>query len=56
MEQVLMVESLKVLESGRKDFPLVAEGNYFKAVPPEEEALLMERFGEYKKGYKELKK
>ncbi len=54
MEQILMIESLKILESGLRDFPKVAEGNYFKSVPPEEEAKLMEKFDEYKRGYREL--
>lgn len=54
MEMVLMVEALKILESGQRQFMPVAEGNYFKAVPPEEEARLMEKFEEYKKKYNEL--
>jgi len=54
MEQVLMIEALKMLESGQREFPTVAEGNYFKAVLPEEEATLMEKFEEYKMRYKEL--
>ncbi len=51
MEQVLLVESLKILESGQRDFAKVPEGNYFKSVPPEEEAKLMEKFEGYKKKY-----
>lgn len=54
MEQVLMIESLKILESGQRDFPKVTEGNYFKSLPPEEEAHLCDRFEEYKRKYKEL--
>ncbi len=54
MEQVLLIESLKILESGQREFQKVAEGNYFKSVPPEEETRLMEKFEGYKKGYKEL--
>jgi len=54
MEQVLLVEALRILESGQRDFPKVAEGNYFKSVPPEEEAMLREKFEEYKRKYKGL--
>lgn len=48
-EQELMLKSLKILESGERNFEPVGEGNYFQAVPPKEEALLMEKFNEYKK-------
>jgi len=54
MEQVLMIESLKILASGKRDFEEVPEGNYRKAVPPNEEEGLMKRFEEYKRKYKEL--
>ncbi len=54
MEQVLLIEALKILESGKRDFAKVAEGNYFKSVPPEEEARLMEMFDEYKRKYRLL--
>ena len=54
MEQILMIEALRILESGQREFAAVAQGNYFKSVPPEEEATLMQKFEEYKKSYKEL--
>ncbi len=54
MEQVLLIESLRILGSGQRNFAKVAEGNYFKSVPPEEEAKLMEKFEEYKRRYKGL--
>lgn len=54
MEQVLMIETLRILEAGQRNFSKVAEGNYFKSVPPEEEVTLMEKFEEYKKKYKGL--
>ncbi len=54
MEQQLMIEGLKILEDGKRDFPEVSEGNYRKAVPAEEEALLLKKFEEYKKKYREL--
>jgi len=50
LEQELLIESLKLIESGKKDFEMPKEeGNFFKAVPPEEEKLLFEKFEEYKK-------
>ena len=54
-EQDLMIESLKILESGKKDFEDVAEGNYFEAVPKELEKDLFKKFEEYKKNYPKLK-
>jgi len=49
-EQELLIESLKILESGKRDFEIPKEeGNFFKAVPPEEEKVLFEKFEEYKK-------
>ena len=54
LEQALLIEALKIVELGKRDFLRVPEGNYFKAVPPEEEALLMQKFEEYKKIYSQL--
>lgn len=58
MEQLMMIESLKLLEKGKRDFKIVGkdmeEGVSFKAVPPEEEAKLLETFEEYKKRYNDL--
>ncbi len=54
LEQVLMIEALKIVESGQREFLKVEEGNYYKSVPPEEEATLMQKFEEYKRRYKEL--
>ncbi len=51
----LMIESLKVLELGEKDFELIGDGNYFKSVPPELETILLKRFKSYKKTYNNLK-
>ncbi|MBI4174892.1 MAG: hypothetical protein HY517_04565 [Candidatus Aenigmarchaeota archaeon] len=50
-EQVLMIESLKILESGKRDFPEVGAGNYSKAVPEDIESGLMEKFEIYKKNH-----
>ena len=52
-EQTMMVESLKLIESGCVTEP-VGVGNYSRAVPPEAEAILEERFSEYKKVYNSL--
>ena len=49
-EQVLMIESLRMLESGECGKP-VAEGNYSRSVPPEIEITLMGKFESYKKNY-----
>lgn len=54
MEQVLMIESLKILENGKRDFEKVGEGNYSKAVPPDLEATLFDKFEQYKKNYGNL--
>ena len=54
-EQDLMIESLKILGSGKKDFEEVTEGNYFEAVPKELEKNLFKKFEEYKKNYPKLK-
>jgi methionyl-tRNA formyltransferase len=54
MEQTLMVESLRILAAGKREFERVSEGNYRKCVPPELEAGLLEKFEEYKKKYREL--
>ncbi|MBI2523092.1 hypothetical protein HYW19_01760 [Candidatus Woesearchaeota archaeon] len=54
-EQDLMIESLKILGSGKRDFEEVEEGNYFKAVPPDLEKDLFKKFGEYKRNYSKLK-
>ena len=51
LELTLMVESLRILDSGKRDFPPVGEGTYFKAVPEEEEQHLMARFEAYKAKY-----
>ena len=52
LEQKLMIESLKMLESGKRDFvDLGDEGNYFKAVPQDEEKFLLNKFEKYKKKY-----
>ena len=50
-ELTMMVESLEILGSGKRDFPAVEEGTYFKAVPEELEQELMPRFEEYKRNY-----
>ena len=49
LEQMLMIEALKILESGKRDFQPLGDGNYFKAVPPEQERVLFKKFKEYKK-------
>ena len=58
MEQVMMLESIRILEGGKRDFKMVGkdieEGNYFKSVPPEEEARLYRMFDYYKKNYKNI--
>lgn len=54
VEQLMMVESLHLLASGKRDFPAVEAGNYFKAVPPGEEKNLLSVFEQYKKGYDQL--
>ena len=51
MEQYLMFEALEILESGKRDFEPIGEGNYFKAVPPEIEKDLEKAFEKYKKNY-----
>lgn len=54
MEQVLMINSLKILESGERNFQLVGEGNYSQSVPPDLEKDLLRRFEAYKKNYTKL--
>ena len=58
MEQFLMIESLKLMKQGNIAFKEVgkdiSEGNYYRAVPQEEEANLFEKFAEYKKIYHTL--
>lgn len=54
LEQQLMVEAVKILQDGKRDFEIVPEGNYRKSVPPEEEASLLEKFESYKKNYQNL--
>ena len=54
LEQQLMLESIKILASGKREFESVPEGNYRKAVPPEEEAQLLQKFEEYKKKYNQF--
>lgn len=51
LELVLMLEAINILKSGKREFEVVPEGSYRKAVPPEEEATLMEMFEAYKKKY-----
>lgn len=48
MEQISMIESLRMIESGKNNFPEVEEGNYFGAVPEDLESVLLEKFVEYK--------
>jgi len=54
-EQDLMIESLKILGGGGRDFEELEGGNYFKAVPPNLEKNLFKKFEEYKKDYSKLK-
>ena len=51
VEQMMMLESIDILASGRRDFQPVGTGTYFKAVPEEEEARLPAAFELYKKSY-----
>ncbi len=44
----LLIKSLKILESGKRDFEPLNEGNYFKALPEDIEVNLTKRFEEYK--------
>lgn len=53
-EQVMMIESLKILENGGRGAPL-DEGNYSKSVPPHLEKILIDKFEIYKKNYGDLK-
>ena len=54
MEQVLMIDSLGILESKTSGFEPVDEGTYNKSVPPELEAKLFEKFESYKRNYSKL--
>ncbi len=54
MEQVLMIESLKIIESGKRVFEPVEEGTYNKSLPPDLEANLHKRFEDYKRNYAKL--
>ena len=54
-EQELMLQSLKILESGKMGFEDVEEGNYFNAVPKDIEKTLLKKFEGYKKKYPNLK-
>ena len=54
LEQSLLIQSLKILQSGKREFETVPEGNYNKSVPPDLEEGLMERFEEYKNHYDKL--
>lgn len=54
MEQNLLIESLKMIQSGKKELQPVSEGNYNKSVPPELEEGLLEKFEEYKRDYNKL--
>jgi len=54
LEQEMMISSLKILEETPKEsLQLLGEGSYHRAVPPEIEATLWERFKEYKKEFVE---
>lgn len=53
-EQTMMVESIRTIASGRRDFPEVGVGSYHKAVPEAEEAGLLEAFQPYKSDYQSL--
>ena len=53
-EQTMMVESIRTIASGRRDFPEVGVGTYHKAVPEAEEAGLLEAFQSYKRDYQSL--
>lgn len=55
LELFLMIESLRILESGKRDFEEVGKGKYFKAVPEDIERTLLKKFEEYKKNYHNLK-
>tara|TARA_Y100000294_G_scaffold168282_1_gene178352 strand:+ start:96 stop:827 length:732 start_codon:yes stop_codon:yes gene_type:complete len=54
-EQKLMIESLRILEKGKKDFEEVEKGNYFESVPENLEKTLFKKFEQYKKDYLNLK-
>ena len=47
-EQELMLKSLEILKSGKRDFEPIVEENYFKAVSKKEEETLFDKFEEYK--------
>jgi len=53
-EQTMMVDSIRTIASGQRDFPEVGVGTYFKAVPEAEEALLLDTFETYKQRYESL--
>ena len=53
-EQVLMIESLKILENGKRNFIDIGDdGNYFQSVTPDIEKSLFNKFDKYKKMYGE---
>ena len=54
LEQSMMIEAVHLLESGKREFEVIEEGNYRKAVPEEEEVALLDKFEEYKKKYQNL--
>ncbi len=53
-EQAMMLESIGIIGSSRRDFPEVGTGTYYKAVPEEEEEALLAAFEDYKRGYATL--
>lgn len=54
-EQELMLDSIKILKTGKRNFKSVPEGNYFKSVPAEQEKDLEKTFVKYKRNYHNLK-
>lgn len=48
LERKVMVNCLKILKRGDRRFPVIEEGVYRQAVPPEQEAGLMEAFDKYR--------
>lgn len=53
-EQYLMLNALKALEEGKRNFNEVPEGTYFRSVPEDLEKLLFEKFEKYKKNYRKI--
>ncbi len=50
-ELELLIQALDILSSGKRNFELIGDGNYFKSVPQEEEEFLTKKFVEYKEKY-----